>query len=44
MVKGVGVKRGCVAGKVKDVWGGNEEKIGIGKWLVGEGDVYLFDE
>jgi simple sugar transport system ATP-binding protein len=30
--------------KVENLSGGNQQKVVIGKWLVGEADVYLFDE
>ncbi|MDM5299871.1 sugar ABC transporter ATP-binding protein [Bacillus pumilus] len=44
MVKRLGVKTSSLETKVKHLSGGNQQKIAIGKWLLAEADVYLFDE
>ena len=38
------VKTPSLEAKVKHLSGGNQQKIAIGKWLLAEADVYLFDE
>ncbi len=40
----VGVKASSVEQKVKTLSGGNQQKVAIGKWLLKETDVYIFDE
>ncbi|MED1748374.1 sugar ABC transporter ATP-binding protein [Bacillus zhangzhouensis] len=44
IVKRLGVKTPSLEAKVKHLSGGNQQKIAIGKWLLAEADVYLFDE
>lgn len=44
IVKRLGVKTPSLEAKVKHLSGGNQQKIVIGKWLLAEADVYLFDE
>ena len=44
MVKELGVKCPSESEKVKYLSGGNQQKVAIGKWLVAEADIYIFDE
>lgn len=44
IVKRLGVKTPSLKAKVKHLSGGNQQKVAIGKWLLAEADVYLFDE
>lgn len=44
IVKRLGVKTPSLEAKVKHLSGGNQQKISIGKWLLAEADIYLFDE
>lgn len=44
IVKRLGVKTPSLEAKAKHLSGGNQQKIAIGKWLLAEADVYLFDE
>ncbi|WP_342499826.1 sugar ABC transporter ATP-binding protein [Bacillus sp. FSL M7-0791] len=44
IVKRLGVKTPSLEAKVKHLSGGNQQKVAIGKWLLAEADVYLFDE
>ncbi len=43
-VQEVGVKASSVQQKVGTLSGGNQQKVAIGKWLLQDADVYLFDE
>jgi simple sugar transport system ATP-binding protein len=43
-VQQVGVKASSVQQKVGTLSGGNQQKVAIGKWLLQDADVYLFDE
>lgn len=44
VVKDLGIKCPNENAKVKYLSGGNQQKVAIGKWLVAEADVYIFDE
>lgn len=44
MIASLGVKTPNEQAKVKNLSGGNQQKIAIGKWLVGDAEVYIFDE
>ncbi|MGE6630488.1 sugar ABC transporter ATP-binding protein [Bacillus sp. NPDC077027] len=44
MVQQLGVKTPTIETKVKHLSGGNQQKIAIGKWLLADADVYVFDE
>ncbi|MFS0653949.1 sugar ABC transporter ATP-binding protein [Bacillus sp. 179-C3.3 HS] len=44
MVERLGVKTPSLETKVKYLSGGNQQKVVIGKWLLAEADVYIFDE
>lgn len=44
IVKRLGIKTPSLEARVKHLSGGNQQKIAIGKWLLAEADVYLFDE
>ncbi|WP_110111651.1 sugar ABC transporter ATP-binding protein [Bacillus sp. CGMCC 1.16541] len=43
-VQEVGVKASSIKQAVGTLSGGNQQKVAIGKWLVKDADVYLFDE
>ncbi|MBM7704761.1 sugar ABC transporter ATP-binding protein [Metabacillus iocasae] len=43
-VQEVGVKSSSIKQQVGTLSGGNQQKVAIGKWLVKDADVYLFDE
>ncbi|MDZ5474070.1 sugar ABC transporter ATP-binding protein [Bacillus sp. 31A1R] len=44
MVKSLGIKTPSEQTKVQNLSGGNQQKVAIGKWLITEADVYIFDE
>lgn len=44
MIAGLGVKTPDGSAKVANLSGGNQQKIAIGKWLLTDAEVYLFDE
>lgn len=44
MVENLGVKTPSVHTKLANLSGGNQQKIAIGKWLIADADVYIFDE
>ncbi|WP_223589857.1 sugar ABC transporter ATP-binding protein [Neobacillus bataviensis] len=44
MIRALGIKTPSEETKVQNLSGGNQQKVAIGKWLVAEADVYLFDE
>lgn len=44
MITSLGIKTPGNQAKVKNLSGGNQQKIAIGKWLVGDSEVYMFDE
>ncbi|MDQ6423331.1 sugar ABC transporter ATP-binding protein [Paenibacillus sp. LHD-117] len=44
IIRSLGVKTPNAAAKVRNLSGGNQQKIAIGKWLLMDAEVYLFDE
>lgn len=44
MIKDLGIKTPSEDQKVKYLSGGNQQKVSIGKWLISDSDVYIFDE
>ena len=44
MIRSLGVKTPNDQAKVRNLSGGNQQKIAIGKWLLVDADVYIFDE
>ncbi|MCR2804150.1 sugar ABC transporter ATP-binding protein [Paenibacillus soyae] len=44
MIRELGVKTPDGNAKVRNLSGGNQQKIAIGKWLLADADVYIFDE
>ncbi|KAB8139432.1 sugar ABC transporter ATP-binding protein [Gracilibacillus oryzae] len=44
MVERLGVKTPTIETKLQNLSGGNQQKVAIGKWLVTDADVYIFDE
>jgi simple sugar transport system ATP-binding protein len=44
MIRSLGIKTPSEETKVQNLSGGNQQKVAIGKWLVAEADVYIFDE
>lgn len=44
MIKDIGVKTPSEKQKVALLSGGNQQKVAVGKWLMSEAEVYLFDE
>ncbi len=44
IIKDLGIKCPNENVKVKYLSGGNQQKVAIGKWLVAEAEVYIFDE
>lgn len=44
MVVDLGIKTPSISQMVKNLSGGNQQKIAVGKWLVNDADVYLMDE
>lgn len=44
MIKDIGIKTPSVETKVQNLSGGNQQKVAIGKWLISDADVYIFDE
>lgn len=43
-INSLGIKTPSKETKVKNLSGGNQQKIAIGKWLIADADVYIFDE
>jgi simple sugar transport system ATP-binding protein len=43
-IRSLGIKTPSEETKVQNLSGGNQQKVAIGKWLVAEADVYIFDE
>lgn len=43
-VKELGIATPNVRQKVKNLSGGNQQKVAVGKWLAADCDVYIFDE
>ena len=44
LINSLDIKTPSEETKVKNLSGGNQQKIAIGKWLITEADVYIFDE
>ncbi|PLT30794.1 ABC transporter [Peribacillus deserti] len=44
IVKNLGIKTPGLETKTKNLSGGNQQKIAIGKWLLTDAEVYIFDE
>jgi simple sugar transport system ATP-binding protein len=44
LISQLGIKTPSEETKVQNLSGGNQQKVAIGKWLVAEADVYIFDE
>ena len=43
-VKGLDIKTPSIKQHVKNLSGGNQQKVAVGKWLAADCDVYIFDE
>ncbi len=43
-VENLGIKTPTIRQLVKNLSGGNQQKVAVGKWLAANGDVYMFDE
>ncbi|MDQ0178492.1 sugar ABC transporter ATP-binding protein [Bacillus chungangensis] len=44
MISSLGIKTPSAETKVQNLSGGNQQKVAIGKWLITDADVYIFDE
>ncbi|MFV0440356.1 MAG: sugar ABC transporter ATP-binding protein [Lachnospirales bacterium] len=44
LIKDIGIKTPSENQLVKYLSGGNQQKVAVGKWLVSEAEVYIFDE
>ncbi|WP_340372687.1 sugar ABC transporter ATP-binding protein [Peribacillus sp. FSL E2-0218] len=44
MIVSLGIKASSGEAKVENLSGGNQQKVAIGKWLLADADVYIFDE
>lgn len=44
LIRSLGIKTPNEHAKVKNLSGGNQQKVAIGKWLLADADVYIFDE
>lgn len=44
MIDSLGVKTPSEKARVRNLSGGNQQKVAIGKWLLVDADVYIFDE
>ncbi|MFX3635858.1 MAG: sugar ABC transporter ATP-binding protein [Candidatus Pristimantibacillus sp.] len=44
IIANLGIKTPNAQAKVRNLSGGNQQKVAIGKWLLVDADVYLFDE
>lgn len=44
IIKSLGIKTPSTETKVQNLSGGNQQKVAIGKWLVADAEVYIFDE
>lgn len=44
LIATLGIKTPSEEAKVENLSGGNQQKVAIGKWLVADADVYIFDE
>nr|WP_233434941.1 sugar ABC transporter ATP-binding protein [Mesobacillus jeotgali] len=43
-IKSLGIKTPSATVKVENLSGGNQQKVAIGRWLIADADVYIFDE
>jgi simple sugar transport system ATP-binding protein len=43
-IKALGIKTPSENAKVENLSGGNQQKVAIGRWLIADADVYIFDE
>lgn len=44
MIGSLGIKTPSEEAKVQNLSGGNQQKVAIGKWLIADAEVYIFDE
>ncbi|MGE7877802.1 sugar ABC transporter ATP-binding protein [Peribacillus muralis] len=44
MISSLGIKTPSGEARVEHLSGGNQQKVAIGKWLIADADVYIFDE
>ncbi|WP_026691545.1 sugar ABC transporter ATP-binding protein [Alteribacter aurantiacus] len=44
MINALGIKTPTADTLVQNLSGGNQQKVAIGKWLVSDADIYIFDE
>lgn len=44
MIGSLGIKTPSQETKVQNLSGGNQQKVAIGKWLIADAEVYIFDE
>ena len=44
MIKSLGIKTPNESQRVALLSGGNQQKVAVGKWLVADADIYIFDE
>lgn len=44
LVADLGVKTPSIRQKVAFLSGGNQQKVAVGKWLIADADIYIFDE
>lgn len=44
MISDLGIKTPTENQKVKNLSGGNQQKVVVGKWLISDADIYIFDE
>ncbi|HZG75365.1 MAG TPA: ATP-binding cassette domain-containing protein, partial [Paenibacillus sp.] len=43
-IESLGIKTPSGAARVRNLSGGNQQKVAIGKWLLADAEVYMFDE
>ncbi len=44
LIQDLGIKTPSGQARVRNLSGGNQQKVAIGKWLLADADVYIFDE
>ena len=44
LINSLGIKTPSTESKVQNLSGGNQQKVAIGKWLIADADIYIFDE
>lgn len=44
IIKNLGIKVASENQKVKYLSGGNQQKVAVGKWMISDADIYVFDE